>query len=150
MLADATPRTSEASISLRHVGAYASNSHRIRYLAIVSVLVVAALAVTILMFMWGNDYEPFSRRWWRITTMRSNALAVLALVTFCQAFATVTFQTVTNNRIITPSIMGFESLYVLVQTAIVFFFGMSGLVSIPAFARFLLQTALMVLFAVLL
>ena len=39
----------------------------------------------------------------------------MLIVAFCQAFATVSFHTATNNRIITPSIMGFESLYVAVH-----------------------------------
>src|SRR5699024_11827911 len=41
---------------------------------------------------------------------------VMLIVAFCQAMATVAFQTVTTNRIVTPSILGFESLYVAVQT----------------------------------
>jgi len=134
----------------RGIGPYTSRAHRTRYLVVVASLIAAAVLVTALMLGWGNEYELFSDRWWRISGMRASAIVVIALVTFCQAFATVTFQTVTNNRIITPSIMGFESLYVLLQTAIVYFFGSSGLVSISGFGRFLLQAAMMVLFAVLL
>ena len=32
------------------------------------------------------------------------------------AYSTVIFQTITHNRILTPSIMGFDSLYLLIQT----------------------------------
>ncbi|ALJ21541.1 iron chelate uptake ABC transporter family permease subunit [Microbacterium sp. No. 7] len=136
--------------SARRVGPYTSQAHRLRYLLVLTGLIVAAVAITVLLLSWGNQYEPFSERWWRISRMRVSAIIVIALVTFCQSIATVTFQTATNNRIITPSIMGFESLYVLLQTSIVFFFGTTGLVSLSPFARFLLQSALMVLFAVLL
>lgn len=134
----------------RGVGPYASHAHRTRYLVILAALIASAAAITILLLTWGNEYELFSERWWRISTMRVTSIVVIATVTFCQALATVTFQTVTNNRIITPSIMGFESLYVLMQTTIVFFFGASGAVSISPFGRFLLQVSMMVLFAVLL
>ncbi len=134
----------------RGIGPYTSPAHRVRYFVVLASLVVVAVAITLLLMSWGNQYELFSDRWWRISTMRVTSIVVIALVTFCQAVATVTFQTVTNNRIITPSIMGFEALYVLIQTAIVFFFGATGLGNIPAFGRFLLQVAMMVLFAVLL
>ncbi len=40
--------------------------------------------------------------------MRATNLIVIAVVVVCQAVATVSFQSATNNRIITPSIMGFE------------------------------------------
>lgn len=134
----------------RGVGPYTSRSHRTRYRIVLVSLLVAAVATTALLMTWGNEFVPLSDRWWRISGMRLSSITVIALVTFCQAFATVTFQTVTNNRIITPSIMGFESLYVLLQTTIVFFFGSTGLVQISGFGRFLLQASTMVLFAVLL
>src|SRR5699024_8017164 len=44
------------------------------------------------------------------------------------AFATTIFMTITNNRILTPSIMGIDSLYMLTQTFIVFIFGSKSLV----------------------
>ena len=134
----------------RRVGAYTSAAHRLRYLLLLTGLILGAVAITVLLLSWGNQYEPFSEKWWRISNMRVSSLVVIALVTFCQAMATVSFQTATNNRVITPSIMGFESLYVLMQTSIVFFFGATGLVELDPFVRFLLQSTLMVLFAVLL
>lgn len=150
MSAEPTALADRAAPPRRHFGPYASRAHRVRYLMVVAALVVAAVAVTALLLNWGNEYELFSERWWRISSMRTASIVVIATVTFCQALATVTFQTVTDNRIITPSIMGFESLYILIQTTIVFFFGTTGITSISPLVRFLLQVSLMVLFAVLL
>src|SRR5690554_2378752 len=87
---------------------------------------------------------------WRIAEMRATNVVVMAVVAICQATATVSFQTVTNNRIITPSIMGFESLYVAIQTGAVYFLGVAGVVAIQGVSQFLLQVALMVAFALLL
>ncbi|MGB4778794.1 iron chelate uptake ABC transporter family permease subunit [Microbacterium sp.] len=134
----------------RRVGPFASHAHRRRYTLVLVGLIAASVVIAVLLMSWDNQFEPFSERWWRISGMRSSALVVIALVTFCQAFATVTFQTATNNRIITPSIMGFESLYILIQTSIVFFFGVAGFTGLSPFVRFVLQATLMVLFAVLL
>lgn len=136
--------------SARTTRSFADPAHRRRYRFALAALIVGAVVITALLLCWDNPYVPFSERWLRISRMRVSGVLVVAVVTFCQAFATVAFQTATNNRIITPSIMGFESLYVLIQTAIVFFFGVAGVSGFDPFTRFLLQSALMVGFAVLL
>lgn len=43
-------------------------------------------------------------------------------------FSSLIFQTVTNNRILTPSILGIDSLYVLIQTTVVFLLGSSSVI----------------------
>ncbi|WP_217182830.1 iron chelate uptake ABC transporter family permease subunit [Streptomyces sp. AC495_CC817] len=137
--------------AVRRTGPFSDPRHRLRYRVVLIALIVAAVLLTGLLLCWDNPYPPFSERWLRISRMRVSGVVVIAIVTFCQAFATIAFQTATNNRIITPSIMGFESLYVLLQTTVVFFFGAAaGATGLDPFARFLLQSALMVLFAVLL
>src|SRR5699024_8791500 len=76
--------------------------------------------------------------------LRMKNLVVLAIVALSQAFATVAFQTVTNNRIITPSIMGFESLYVAIQTGAMYFFGVTAIVDPKGLTPFAIHLVLMV------
>ncbi len=57
------------------------------------------------------------------------------------------FQTITNNRILTPSIIGFDSLYLLVQTVIVFVFDGITLATMDKNLQFAINVGLMVLFA---
>lgn len=135
---------------VRSFGPYADAAHRRRYLLTLFTLIGGAIVVTALLLTWGNNHEFLSDKWWRISQMRMTAILVMFIVTFAQSFATVTFQTVTSNRIITPSILGFESLYILMQTSIVFFFGATGVVELSSFTRLVLQVSMMVLFAVLL
>jgi iron complex transport system permease protein len=71
----------------------------------------------------------------------------MVLVAYAIAVSTVLFQTVTNNRILTPSIMGFDALYILIQTVIVFFFGAVHVDWIGPNIRFITETVVMVLFA---
>ena len=80
-----------------------------------------------------------------IAERRMQAVFVMVVVAVCQGFATVAFQTVTNNRIITPSIMGFESLYTLIHTATVFLFGTTALLATRNLEMFIGQLVLMVL-----
>ena len=61
------------------------------------------------------------------------------------AFSTIVFQTITNNKILTPSIIGLDSLYMLIQTFLVFAFGStSSLMSKNI--NFFISIGLMVLF----
>ena len=93
---------------------------------------------------YNNPMEFGSRGYWLIAQRRLTAVTAMAIVAVCQGFATVAFQTITNNRILTPSIMGFESLYVAIHTATIYFFGVSGLLQGRTTSMFVLQVALMI------
>lgn len=94
----------------------------------------------------GNPAEFASPGFWVIVRTRLASLGTIALVAVAQSVATIMFHTVTANRILTPSILGFDALYVLTQTALVFFFGVSstGMEGVP---KIIAQSALMVVFA---
>ncbi len=66
------------------------------------------------------------------------------------AFSTIVFQTLTNNRILTPSIIGLDSLYMLTQTAIIFLYGSDTLSITNKNVNFLLSIGMMKMFAFLL
>ncbi len=66
------------------------------------------------------------------------------------ALSTIIFQTITNNRILTPSILGLDSLYMFLQTTVVFFLGSSGMAIISSHTNFLLSVGLMMGFSALL
>jgi iron complex transport system permease protein len=85
--------------------------------------------------------------WSFVLPFRGKKLLGLVLVAYAVAVSTVLFQTVTNNRILTPSIMGFDALYVLIKTAIVFFLGVGALTSISAEWQFIFSLVAMVGFS---
>lgn len=66
------------------------------------------------------------------------------------AFSTTIFMTITNNRILTPSVMGLDSLYMLIQTVIIFLFGSKSLVMMDSNINYLVTIGGMVLFSLLL
>lgn len=141
-----TPATRERAGS----GAFATARDRRRYWAVVSGLAVLAVAFAFGVLAWDNPLPVGSPGFWRVAELRATSLVVIAIVVICQAMATVAFQSATNNRIITPSIMGFEALYVAVQTASVFFLGAAGVVALQGVPQFALQLTIMVVFAMLL
>ncbi|MCI1257282.1 MAG: iron chelate uptake ABC transporter family permease subunit [Corynebacterium provencense] len=132
----------------RTSGPFTTARQRVRYTVLVAVLVALALLVTVAHMTYGNPVPFGEKGFWRIVNLRRDALIAIALVALCQAFATVAFHTATDNRIITPSIMGFESIYVAVQTSVIFFFGSVGLAQFTGLPQFLLQVGIMVAFAV--
>lgn len=85
--------------------------------------------------------------WSFILPFRGRKLLALCLVAYSVAVSTVLFQTVTNNRILTPSIMGFDALYILLQTAIVFFLGVGALTSLDPQLQFGVEIVVMVVFS---
>ena len=50
-------------------------------------------------------------------------LIAIILTGGCIGFSTIIFQTITDNRILTPNVMGIDSLYVAIQTVLIFAFG---------------------------
>lgn len=88
--------------------------------------------------------------WSFIISFRGAKLAALVLVAFAIAVSTVLFQTVTNNRILTPSIMGFDALYVLLQTVMVFTLGSAAVSAIDPRLMFAVEIVVMVFFSLIL
>ncbi|WP_149957870.1 iron chelate uptake ABC transporter family permease subunit [Zafaria cholistanensis] len=75
---------------------------------------------------------------------RAVKAGAMVLVAVAVGISTLVFQTVTANRILTPSIMGFDALYVLIQTSLVFVVGASTVNTFPPAAKFAAEVALMV------
>ncbi|SFU77198.1 iron complex transport system permease protein [Clostridium sp. DSM 8431] len=57
----------------------------------------------------------------------------------CIAFSAIVFQTITNNRILTPSILGLDSVYSFFQTIVVFIFGSQSIVMTNKNINFILS-----------
>ena len=133
----------------RHAVAASPRTRR-RYIIVLAILIILAVGFAFGLLAWDNPMPVGSDGFWRIANLRTTNVVVMLVVAFAQAIATVSFQTATNNRIITPSIMGFESLYVAVQTSAVYLLGVAGVVAIQGVPQFLLQIALMVGFALVL
>ncbi|WBU56679.1 iron chelate uptake ABC transporter family permease subunit [Paracoccus sediminicola] len=85
-----------------------------------------------------------------ILQLRAVKLGAMITVGAGIGVSTVLFQTVAGNRVLTPSIMGFDALYVLLQTAMISSLGAVGFSSVPELTKFLCEVALMCLLAMVL
>ena len=121
-------------------------SLRRRRIAVVLVTLSALTVFTVALFLtWGVDGH-----WDYALPRRLEQLLALAVVGVAVAISTVVFQTLTENRILTPSIMGFDALYVLLATSLVFVMGAPAVAAIPDLAMFAINTTLLVTTATLL
>ncbi len=89
----------------------------------------------------GGDYHF-------IRTFRLPVFTGLVLTAAAIGLSTLLFQTLSGNRILTPSLMGFDALYMLLQTSIIFFFGSLAYLSLPAHWKFFGELTLMALLSV--
>lgn len=109
-------------------------------------ILLAAAVVAVCFFLFselkGNVGYVLPRRALKVAAMLAVAVAV--------GVSTLVFQTVTANRILTPSIMGFDALYILVQTGMAFMLGAAAVVAAPPVAQFGVEVVLMVAFSALL
>ncbi|AHD02104.1 iron chelate uptake ABC transporter family permease subunit [Leisingera methylohalidivorans] len=78
-----------------------------------------------------------------ILELRMVKLAGLLSVGAAVGVATVLLQTISRNRILTPAFMGFDALFLLLQTGLVAGLGIAGSSRIPPLAGFLLDAAVM-------
>ncbi|WP_244468815.1 iron chelate uptake ABC transporter family permease subunit [Devosia limi] len=85
--------------------------------------------------------------WSFVLPFRGRKLLSLIVVAYAVAMSTILFQTVTNNRILTPSIMGFDALYILIKTGLVFFLGIGALTTLDTQAQFVVEVLVMVAFS---
>ncbi|MDT2848167.1 iron chelate uptake ABC transporter family permease subunit [Vagococcus carniphilus] len=80
--------------------------------------------LTIAMIMLFLTYQTYGN-WEFALLLRGKKLLAFVIVGILTSFSTITFQTLTQNHFLTPSILGFDSLYVLIQTVLFFIWGSS-------------------------
>ncbi|HWL26941.1 MAG TPA: iron chelate uptake ABC transporter family permease subunit [Ureibacillus sp.] len=111
---------------------------------IIILLVIAIVFILLYAFynIQGGFSYAFPRRVERIVAMIITGIAI--------SYSTVMFQTITRNRILTPSIMGIDSMYEVVQTVIYFFLGSASIFVVNRFLNFSTAIIVMILFALIL
>lgn len=104
--------------------------------------IAAAILVTVFLLIGLNENNfdyALSRRIPKIIAM--------ILVGISIGFSSLVFQTITNNRILTPSILGLDSLYVLLQTTLIFILGSGSGVVNGKNANFVISIVIMIIFS---
>ena len=82
-------------------------------------------------------------QWDFVLSFRGSKLVALLVVAYAISISTILFQTITSNRILTPYIMGFDALYLLIQTTLIFSFGGLGYATLGHIPKFGLEVSIM-------
>lgn len=81
--------------------------------------------------------------------IRTPKLTVMILTAFCIGSATIVFQSIIQNTVVTPCLLGMNSLYILVHTMMVFLLGAGHVLVTSKLLSFTLDLAVMAAAAVL-
>ena len=111
------------------------NRSAVLRLVVVLVLVLAAGGV----FLIINAFDPLL-----VLPYRLPSLGALVCVGWASGVSTVMFQTVTGNRILTPSVLGLDALYALLQVVLLLMLGAVGFSSLPDLWAFVLTLVVMI------
>lgn len=97
----------------------------IRNLIILAGIVCVVCAVYLLM----NSYPDKPKLFRYILSLRVPTLIVMLIAAFAIGGASIVFQSIISNRIVTPCLLGMNSMYTLVHTAIVFVVGSGNVIA---------------------
>lgn len=107
-------------------------------IVILSVLILVSCALFL-----SLGINPGSTKY--ALSKRIPKLIAIVITGGCIGFSTIIFQTITDNRILTPSVMGIDSLYVAVQTVIYFVLGSASIFASNPKINFLICVVFMVI-----
>lgn len=114
-----------------------------------TLLLMAVLAVVSCLFFLFYGLGGYSQKTYDYAIrIRQPRLAAMVLAGACIGYASIAFQSVIRNNIVTPCLLGMNSLYSLVQTAVFFFFGVNSIFVYNTNLAFLLNLVIMAAVAV--
>lgn len=99
-------------------------------------LSIVAIIIYLCLFMNLRYFEYFM-------SLRVPKVIVVVIVSFAIGGASIIFQSIINNTIVTPCLLGMNSLYTLIHTAVVFFLGSTSILVANANISFAIDVVLM-------
>lgn len=134
----------------RSASAFRSKKEEKRYWILLIALIVLGVFASYGLLVYNNPVPMDSPSFIPVVRRRMTALIAMLIAAVCQSLSTVAFQTSTNNRVITPSLLGFEALYTAIHTGAMFFGGAAAFINFKGIGAFLFQVVVMVLMCLLL
>ena len=120
--------------------AYRRNIRKLMVMAIIMLVCVALYLIWDVNFS-NPKFLKFSMK------IRSPKLLAMLIAAFAIGAASIIFQSVINNRIVTPCLLGMNSLYTLMHTVVYFVFGSTSFLAVNANAAFVVDLVIMVVVA---
>lgn len=116
----------------------ARNKNRIKLLCMLAIVLVCAAAYLFVGVKFGNpQLFRYSMK------IRIPKLMVMLITAFSIGSASIVFQSIINHTIVTPCLLGMNSLYTLIHTVVYFFAGAASVFAVNANAAFIMDILLM-------
>lgn len=115
----------------------------IRNLIILTLLVIGVCAA----YLFINSYPEKPKLFQYIVSLRIPTLLVMLIAAFAIGSASVIFQSIINNRIVTPCLLGMNAMYTFVRTVVVFVVGSGSVIAANANLSFAIDLIVMVIAA---
>lgn len=142
------------NISLHHENrsakAFRSKKEEKKYWILLLSLIALGIFASYGLLVYNNPVPIDSPSFVPVVRRRMFALIAMIVSAVCQSLSTVTFQSITGNKIITPSLLGFEALYSTIHTSTMFLFGATAFISFSGIESFVFQVSVMVLMCLIL
>ena len=103
-------------------------------------LAIVCLALAFLFLGANLDFDY-------VIPKRLARLAAIAIGGVCVAVSSIIFQTIAGNRILTPAVMGYEAVYLLLQSLLLLAMGMHSVVLLGQNGNFVVSIALMLAYS---
>ena len=129
---------------------FRTSKEKQKYFMTLSILIFLSLVSIYGLLKYNNPVAVDSPSFLPVIRRRQNAIIAMLIAATCHAFSTLLFQTITNNRIITPSLLGFEAVYSTINTATMYFLGINSFIAISGMTFYLSQIGIMVLISLIL
>ena len=113
-------------------------SNNIRLMILTAIVVLCALAY---MFVSVKFENPKLFRY--AMEIRTPKLIVMLITAFAIGGASIVFQSIINNTIVTPCLLGMNALYTLIHTVVFFFAGAASIFAANANASYIMDLVLM-------
>ena len=105
-----------------------------------TILLIVLAIISILIYQFINiDHKYFDYAMY----IRTPKMLAMVMAAFCIGYASIIFQSIIRNRVVTPCLLGMNSLYILIHTAIVFFLGTSNILAANKYVSFMTDIVLM-------
>ncbi|MEB7462095.1 iron chelate uptake ABC transporter family permease subunit [Staphylococcus succinus] len=110
------------------------------------ILIALTILAGALYLVLGIDFDIFQYQF----SSRLRKLILMLLVGAAIAASVVIFQAVTTNRLLTPSIMGLDSVYMFVKVLLFFVFGVQSVFVTNLYLNFIITLVVMIVFSLIL
>ena len=115
----------------------------VRRLIMLTVFVLSVCAAYLLF----NAHPGMPKLFQYILSLRIPTLVVMLIAAFAIGSATIVFQSIVNNRIVTPCLLGMNAMYTLVHTLVVFVAGSGSILATSSNLAFVTDLVVMTVLA---